>query len=371
MNKLGFGFLRLPKLDENDPNSVNIPLCEQLVDDFLAKGGRYFDTAYTYLDGNSEIALGKALSARHPRDSFELAAKLPCWKISTAEEAEKIFREELERCQVDYFDNYLLHWLNAANYEISKKYDAFAFLQKVKAEGKAKHIGFSYHDTADLLDKILTENPCVEFVQLQLNWLDWESPSIESRKCYEVCQKHGKKVIVMEPVRGGTLAKLPQEAEDLLKSIRPDKSIASWAIRFAQHWDDVEIVLSGMNDPQQVEDNMQPLEKMTEEELAALTQVCEILAKQNTIPCTACGYCVAGCPKNIAIPSYFKFYNELERSKGADDWKIIPAYEEMTTKFGKASDCINCKKCERNCPQKIEITHWLKQVADKMEPKAE
>ncbi len=371
MNKLGFGFLRLPKADENDNNSVNLELCNDLVDAFLAKGGRYFDTAYTYLDGNSEIALGKCLSARHPRNSFELAAKLPCWKISTIEEAEKIFAEELERCGVDYFDNYLLHWLNAANYEISKKYDAFRFLQKVKAEGKAKHIGFSYHDTADLLDKILTENPCVEFVQLQLNWLDWESPSIESRKCYEVCQKHGKKVIVMEPVRGGTLANLPREAEQLMKSVNPDKSIASWAIRFAQHWDDVEIVLSGMNSMDQMDDNMQDVEKMTDEEFATLEKVKEILSKQNTIPCTACRYCVSGCPKSIAIPDYFKLYNEHERSKGADDWKIIPAYEEMTKKFGKASDCINCKKCERNCPQKIEITTWLKKVAEAFEPKAE
>lgn len=369
MNKLGFGFLRLPRLDPDDQNSVDIEKCKELVDLFISKGGRYFDTAYTYLDGNSEIALGQALCRRYPRSSYEIAAKLPCWKITTQEEAEEIFARELDRCKVDYFDNYLLHWVNAENYKICKKYDAFAFLCKVKAEGKAKHIGFSYHDTAELLDKILTEEPCVEIVQLQLNWLDWRSPSIEAEKCYEVCVKHGKKVIVMEPVRGGTLTQLPSKAEEILKNLDSEKSIASWAIRFASQPESVVTVLSGMNDINQIEDNMQDYPPLTDAELNALEECRNIIRNQSTVPCTGCRYCVAGCPEKIAIPDYFKMYNELERSKGRDDWKIKPAYRQMSVKNGKASDCINCRNCERNCPQKIDITGWLKKVAEALEDK--
>ena len=254
MNKTGFGFLRLPRLDPKDEKSIDYTELECMVDTFLARGGTYFDTAYTYLGGISEEALRKSLVERHPRAHFRIADKLPGWKIKDGEDCRRYFDEQLARCGVEYFDVYLIHWLNAANYAIAQRQDQFGFLRQLKAEGRVRAIGFSYHDGPQLLEQILTEHPETEYVQLQLNYLDWDSVSIQAHACYDVAVRHGKKVIVMEPVKGGSLAALPEEAESLLKEYAPQESTASWAIRFASSLEGVETVLSGMSTCAQVQD---------------------------------------------------------------------------------------------------------------------
>ena len=361
MNKLGFGFLRLPVLQKSSDGTIDLEVLDQLVDHFIANGGRYFDTAYTYLNGKSEQAIRDSLVNRYPRNCFVLADKLPGYMVKSHEECYQYFNEQLERCNVSYFDVYMLHWLNNRNYEIAEQYREFEFLQELKSSGKAKKIGFSYHDTAELLDLILTRHPEVDYVQLQINYLDWESDAIQSRACYEIAQKHGKAAIVMEPVKGGTLASVPAEAETILKDLNPDVSIASHAIRFAQSLPGVEIVLSGMNSMEQLKDNLQDVKPMDEQELRILSKVTEIINGSIVVPCTACGYCLKNCPKNISIPNYFRLYNEYCRDK-KDGWKIVPVYEEYGKKFGKASECIQCRQCEANCPQKLTITEYLKEV---------
>lgn len=362
MNKLGFGFLRLPFAGEDVDNR----LLNQMVDTFLEKGGRYFDTAYTYLNGKSEEAIRKSIVERHDRNSFLLADKLPGYMAKSKDDCARFFEKQRKRCGVGYFDVYMLHWLNAANYAIAEKFSEFDFLTELKAQGKAKKIGFSYHDTAALLDEILTKHPEVDYVQLQINYLDWESESIQSRLCYETAVKHGKKVIVMEPVKGGTLANLPAEAQQILKSYDPYASMASHALRFAQSLPEVEIVLSGMNSMEQLTDNLQDAQPITEEHRAILQRIAEMLNKSIAIPCTGCGYCLKHCPKQIAIPNYFALYSEYRRHPD-EDWKITPAYNRLATAHRKASDCISCKSCERNCPQKLPISGYLKQVAHAFE----
>lgn len=358
MNKLGFGFLRLPQSGE----AIDYSLLNTMVDTFLSHGGTYFDTAYTYGDGQSEIAIRESLVKRHARESFCLADKLPSWKVNAYEDCRQYFEEQLERCGVTFFDVYLLHWLNHDNYQICEKYNEFAFLRELKAAGKAKKIGFSYHDNAALLDTILTDHPEVDIVQLQINYLDWDSAAIEAGNCYRVAEKHGKSVVVMEPVKGGTLAKLPPEAEAIFREIHPDQSMASWALRFVQSLPQVEVVLSGMNTMQQLLDNLQDVSPLNAEEQAAVQRASAIITAQTAIPCTGCRYCESYCPKHIAIPDYFAMYNEVCRYPN-DDWKIQPAYNAFVQQHGKASDCVGCKSCERHCPQHISIADHLTQVA--------
>lgn len=358
MNKLGFGFLRLPKNGEE----IDYSLLNQMVDHFLSHGGTYFDTAYTYMDGKSEIAIRESLVKRHPRESFCLADKLPSWKVTSHGDCKRYFEEQLNRCSTEFFDVYLLHWLNRDNYKICEKYDEFGFLRELKESGKTKKIGFSYHDSASLLDEILTAHPEVDIVQLQINYLDWDSTAIEAGNCYQVAKKHGKSIVVMEPVKGGTLASLPAEAEAIFKKIHPDQSMASWALRFAQSLSQVEVVLSGMNTMEQMMDNLRDVLPLTEEEQAAIHHAAAIITAQTAVPCTGCRYCESHCPKNIAIPDYFAMYNEIRRYPG-DDWKIKPAYNTLAARHGNASDCIGCKSCERHCPQHLPITDYLVQVA--------
>ncbi len=358
MNKLGFGFLRLPQ----DGEDIDYPLLNQMVDAFLSHGGTYFDTAYTYLDGKSEEAIRKSVVERHSRESFCLADKLPSWKVTSHKDCFRYFNEQLDRCGVDFFDIYLLHWLNQENYEICEKYDEFAFLRELKKIGKTKKIGFSYHDSADLLDKILTSHPEVDIVQLQINYLDWDSTAIESGNCYQVAKKHGKSIVVMEPVKGGTLANLPLAAESIFKKIHPNYSMASWALRFVQSLPQVDTVLSGMNTMEQMMDNLRDVPPLNQEELDAVRQAAAIITEQTAIPCTGCRYCESHCPKKIAIPDYFAMYNEVRRYPD-DDWKIQPGYDGMAKKHGRASDCIGFKSCEAHCPQHLPITNYLIEVA--------
>ena len=362
MNKLGFGFLRLPKVGEDyDWEALN-----GMVDRFLELGGRYFDTCYTYLNGNSERGIRRCLTERHPRHAYELAEKLPGYNCKSYEDCRTFFEEEQERCGVKDFDVYLLHWLNGKNYDIAEKLDEFRFLRELKAEGKAKRIGFSYHDSASLLDRILTAHPEVDLVQLQLNYLDWESGGIQSRLCYETCVKHGKKIVVMEPIKGGTLATVPTEAETLLRSAHPDWTAAEWALRFVQSLPQVEVCLSGMSALSQVEENMREVEPLTEEETELLAQVRCIIESNTAVPCTGCRYCESHCSQKIPIPDYFKLYNELTRSPG-DGWKIRPSYLQYAVGRGRATDCMQCHSCEHHCPQSIKIADMMLQVAKALE----
>ena len=363
MNKLGFGYLRLPWLSPDPDSELDYELICRMTDAFLAGGGNYFDTAYTYLGGMSEKALKKCLVERHPRASFRIADKMPTWMVKEKADLRRFFDEQKQRCGIDYFDAYLLHSLNRENYEIAEQFDMFGFLRDVKANGEAKKIGFSYHDGPELLDEILTAHPCVDYVQLQINYLDWHSPSLQAQRLYETAAKHGKQSVVMEPVKGGSLAALPDEEAAKLKAMDESESIASWAIRFAQSQPAVEIVLSGMNSMEQLSDNLRDIEPLTEKEIAVLMDVADSLRRTIAIPCTACSYCTENCPMNIPIPQYFALYNEYARAP-REVWKMEHLYQNLAKTHGRASECIKCGQCEQSCPQKIQITDWMEKVAE-------
>ena len=369
--KLGFGLMRLPRLDPNDEGSIDLEQTKQMVDAFLQRGFTYFDTAWMYCAFKSENAVKDVLTSRHPRESYTLATKLHAAYIHSMDDRDAIFNTQREKTGVDYFDYYLLHDMGVEHYEIYKKYDCFSWIAEKKRQGLIKHMGFSFHDTAEVLDKILTEHPEMEFVQLQINYLDWDSEGVQSRKCYEVATKHGKPVIVMEPVKGGTLAKLPAAAEALLRQADPDASIPSWAVRFAAGLPNVKMVLSGMSSTEQLLDNtgfMQDFVPLTQQEQAVITQVVDTINASIAIPCTGCAYCTEGCPMHIAIPKYFSLYNaDLQELKDKDFTSQGDYYDNLTMKFGKASDCIACGQCESVCPQHLPIIENLKRVAKQFE----
>ncbi len=368
MKKLGFGLMRLPVTDENDQKSIDMTELCKMVDTFLQRGFTYFDTAYMYHDHQSEIAIREALVKRHPRDSFTLTTKLPVSMCKAEGDQERIFEEQRQKCGVEYFDYYLLHNLNSRNIDTAERFDAFGFQKRLLAEGKIKHMGFSFHDNAETLDKILTAHPEEEFVQLQINYLDWDSERVQSRLCYETAVRHGKKVIIMEPVKGGALAKLPEDAEALLRAEDPEASIASWAIRFAAGLDNVHVVLSGMSDLAQLEDNtafMSDFKPITGDQRDKLYRCAEIINNYVAVPCTACRYCTEGCPMGIEIPDIFSIYNAHMKAKLLHSWgdKSKEKYQEFTSTRAKASQCVKCRQCEGICPQHLPVVDTLAEIA--------
>ena len=370
--KFGFGLMRLPLNNPDNAGDIDIEELKRMVDVFLANGFTYFDTAWMYCGFKSENAIKEALVDRYPRDSFTLTTKLHSDFIECEEDRDKIFNEQLRKTGVDFFDYYLLHSLEGNRPEKYERLHCFEWLLDKKEKGLVKHCGFSFHDKPELLDKILTDHPEMEFVQLQINYLDWESEWIRSRENYEVAVKHGKPVIVMEPCKGGTLARIPEEALRAFKEAEPDMSAPSWAIRFAASLENVMVVLSGMSNLAQMEDNisyMKDFKPLSEEEKKLCFKAAELINSQVAVPCTACHYCTEGCPMSIAIPEYFSLYNEdMREDLKQKGWTInFSNYDKLTEKFGKASDCIQCGQCEGVCPQHLTIISYLKDVAKHFE----
>ncbi len=365
--RLGFGLMRLPLSDPDDPAGIDMERTKQMVDTFLERGFTYFDTAWMYCGFQSENAAREALVERYPRDRFTLATKLHAGFLQSKEDRDRIFNEQLAKTGVEYFDYYLLHDIGQDHYKVYTELDCFQWLQEKKRQGLVKHIGFSYHDNAELLDQVLTEHPEMEFVQLQINYLDWDSAGIQSGKCYETAVKHKKPVIVMEPVKGGTLANVPEGVERLFKDVHPDWSVSSWAIRFAASLDNVMMVLSGMSSMEQLLDNteyMAEFQPLNAEEQQTIREAAAMINSNIVIPCTGCSYCTDGCPMKIAIPKYFSLYNaDLQEIKEKGWTPQGEYYDRLTGTFGKASACVACGQCEGVCPQHLPIIEHLKEVA--------
>lgn len=359
--KLGFGCMRLPLLENGE---VDTALFSKMVDYFLDNGFNYFDTAHGYVGGKFEPALRECLTSRYPREKYILTDKLSTHHFNSEEEIRPLFESELKACGVDYFDFYLMHAQDANIFAKFKKCRAYETALQLKAEGKFKHFGISFHDRAAVLEQILTEYPQIEVVQIQFNYADYEDPSVESRKVYEVCEKHGKPVIVMEPVKGGSLVTLPEEAQKVFDALGSPMSNASYAIRFAAGFDNIMMVLSGMGNMEMMKDNvsyMRDFQPLSIEERAAVDKVTEIFRSQNLIPCTACRYCMEECPKGIHIPDLFALLNA---KKCFGNWNTDYYYNNIHTGEGtKAKDCLKCGKCEKICPQHLEIRKLLEDVS--------
>ena len=361
--KLAFGFMRLPLLENGE---IDIKQIKKMVDTFIENGFNYFDTAHGYMDEKSEPTLKECLVDRYPRNAFLITDKLTDSYIHSAEDIRPFFEKRLKTVGVKYFDNYLMHAVGSRNYDKYQRCNAFEIVSELKKEGKIRHIGISFHDTAEFLDNVLTEHPEIEIVQLQFNYIDYDNPAVQSKACYDVCVKHGKPCLVMEPVKGGSLVKIPAEAQKVFDNLN-NGSNASYAIRFAAGFDNIKMVLSGMSTLAQVQDNvayMKDFVPLSEEELTAIGQVKNIIKGKHMIPCTSCRYCTAGCPKHIKIPEMFSCMNAQE---AYNDWNSAFYYNILVKTSSKASECIKCGQCERVCPQHLKIRDLLEKVADTFE----
>ncbi len=362
--KLGFGLMRLPMAG----GEIDLEQVKQMVDRFMAEGFTYFDTAYVYHGGKSEVAAREALVKRYPREAYQLATKLPVWMANKPEDLQPLFDTQLERTGAGYIDYYLLHALDRDRIEHLEKIGAWEFGRRLKERGLIRHLGFSFHDEAKYLNELLTSHPEAEFVQLQINYADWEDDKVQSRLCYEVARKHNKPVIIMEPLKGGALAAMGPEVQALLKAARPNASVASWALRFSASLDGIITVLSGMSNTEQMNDNlatMTQFQPLSAEDRAVIAQALDELKKVPTVPCTACRYCTDDCPQKINIPGVFDAYNNYLRYQNADGAK--GNYRWAVGSGGKASTCIACGACEGHCPQHIPIISRLVDAAKILE----
>lgn len=366
--KLGFGMMRLPVLPGS--NTVDLELVKRMVDVFIERGFTYFDTAWPYHEGQSESVVRQAVVERYPRDRFTITTKCPVWDTESPDDIERIFTAQLERLGTDHVDYYWLHALDKGRVEKMDRIGAWDCLRRLRDSGRARHIGFSFHDDADTLEHILANHPEMVIVQLQLNYIDWDSPSVQAGRCYEVARRHGRPIVVMEPVKGGTLATVPAEAEALMRARHPQASPASWAIRFVASLPGVMMVLSGMSNMEQLMDNtgyMEHFEPLDNDERDIVARCAGIINDVIAIPCTACRYCTDGCPMGIAIPDYFNIYNTDARFGNDSHWLNVKAYKRLTEQHGAASQCIACGQCEAQCPQHLPIIDKLQLVAQAFE----
>jgi len=366
-SKMGFGCMRLPLLDKNNPKSIDMPQFEQMVDAFMEAGNTYFDTAFVYHEGESEVALGKALVARYPRESFTIATKCLAWALPNKEAAQECLDVSLKRLGTDYVDYYLLHNVGGKRTAKFDEYDMWDFAQEQKAAGKIRYVGFSIHDDAECLDRLLTAHPEMDFVQLQVNYLDWDDPKFDAKRLMEVAAAHGKPVIIMEPARGGVLCKLPEDIAGILEEAKPGSTPAEWAYRFCWNLPNVIAVLSGMSTIDQARENLASYrdnKPFDDSERAALEKVMSELRSMASVPCTACGYCIEGCPSHVKIPDIMALLNLEEMTR---DREFVKGLYSWQAAEGRASECIRCGACEDMCPQGIGIIEQLERAAEQYE----
>lgn len=365
-SKFGFGCMRLPLTDANDPTSIDQDLFNEMVDIYLEKGFNYFDTSYAYHNGTSETAIRKAVVERYPRESFKICDKMPTWALTCEEDNDKFVNEMLERLGIDYFDVFFIHNINGPWFKNAVNANTFEYVKKMKEDGIAKQIGFSFHDKADLLEKVLDEyGDIFDIVQLELNYLDWEDPSIEAHKCYDLCAKHGLDVYVMEPLKGGVIVNPSDEIKNDFKQFNPDKSIASMAIRFCASLEHVKIVLSGMSKMDDLLDNIDTYENfeiLSDEENEFLEKMAQKLSENLAVPCSECGYCVDACPEMIPIPEYFNLYNTSKNQPESDIYRLY--YDKLADEKVPADECTYCGTCLDYCTQKIDIPEELEKVCE-------
>lgn len=368
-SKFGFGCMRLPLTDPNDPTKIDQELFNEMVDIYMEKGFNYFDTSYAYHNGTSEKAIRKAVVERYPRESFQICDKMPTWALTSEDDNEKFVNEMLERLGIDYFDVFLVHNINTPWVKLAREHKAFEYIKKMKDDGIAKKIGFSFHDQASLLEEVLDEfGDIIDVVQLELNYLDWEDPAIESHKCYELCVEHGLDVIVMEPLKGGVIVNPNDEIKEDFKRFNPDKSIASFALRFCASLENVCMVLSGMNKMDDLVDNCDTFENfkpITTEENEFLEKMADKLNSTLAVPCSECGYCVKECPAMIPIPEYFSLYNLSVNRPESNIYRLY--FDKLADEKVPADDCTYCGTCLDYCTQKIDIPEELENVCEHFE----
>lgn len=373
MKKLSFGFMRLPQ-NSDDAKDINYDEICEMVDYAMDRGFNFFDSAYDYHEGFSDIAIKKCIVDRYPRNDFLIANKMPVYNFTPKTDMEAIFKEQLSRCGVDYFDYYMLHCLNDEFYEgVMKDLDCWSYVKELKEKGLIKKIGISHHDSAKVLDKILTEHPEVEFALIQINYLDWINNSIQSSKCYKVAKKHGVEILAMEPLKGGTLVNIPPEAEEKFIEYNPNLSIASWGIRFAASLEGVSTVFSGMSNFEQLKDNasyMEDFKPLDREEKKVINKTRKIIEKSIPIACTYCDYCLKECPENIPISKFFSLYNDAKTAIEIQDLYYV-YYGNYSKESAPASACTECGNCEDICTQHLSVIDYLKDVKNLFEKDSE
>ena len=366
--KLGFGLMRLPTIPGGTDKDIDIELVKKMVDLFIERGYTYFDTAFMYHGGMSEEALREAVVKRYPRDKYTVTDKMPLWDIKGRDDYEKIFQTQLQRTGLEYFDYYFLHGIGEGRTQMLDETGGWEYMKELKERGLVKHIGFSFHSPAACLDEILAAHPEVELVQLQINYVDWESETVQARQCYEVAMKYNVPVTNMEPIRGGALAGMHPDVMQVIKDYDADKSAAYWALRFCKSLDGLIAILSGMSNLEQVEENtriMADMPALEDADREMLGRVIEKLESLPTIPCTGCKYCITNCPQNINTPGIIGLLNEYNKYQALQANKR--SYGMMTGMGGKASSCVECRSCEDHCPQNIKIIDILKKAADLFE----